>query len=435
MAMRLVERFLHTKWYLLVLSLLTVVVWATKTEAAVLPYLLGVLLLELILFKDAMPTAAILLNALFMIGNGYDNWTMETIPLYVYLAPVVIIFGMLIHVIRFKQRFFQGKLLPGILIMIAGVVGATFNASFLNFNYFFYMVVGFFYAFVYFVYVGSFEGDHTEYLMTLFFLLGLVVAAEVFLYYSRVEDVMAFLETGTIHLGWGVSNYVATYLVMLIPATFYFVKKSQYGVFLVFVAIFQIIALLFTSSKAGTISFFFTLPMLIAYLLVEKKWQKTVFNVAFLAAAIAIVYTPLRAFVDTMALRLWGEGLDPAGRIEIWQAGWDMFREFPLFGGGIFAKYDTVFRMYHNTFLHVAATMGLVGLAGLIHQLWVQFTVLWKKLDRKSIIFTIGLLGAHAHGMVDNIYLMPQFMIVIVIVVAVYESKNKLLPNASKRVA
>jgi hypothetical protein len=433
--MRLIERFLHTKWYLLILSLLTVFVWATKTEETVLPFLLGLLLLELVLFKDAMPTAAILLNALFMIGNGYDNWTMETIPLYVYLAPAVIIFGMLIHVIRFKQRFFQGKLLPGILIMIAGVVGATFNASFLNFNYFFYMVVGFFYAFVYFVYVGSLEGDHSEYLMTLFFLLGLVIAAEVFIYYSRVEDVMAFLETGTIHLGWGVSNYVATYLVMFIPATFYFVKKSKYGVFLVFAALLQIIALLFTSSKAGSISFVITLPMLIAYLLVDKKWQKTLFNIAFLAGAIALVYTPLRAFVDTMALRLWGEGLEPAGRIEIWQAGWEMFKEFPLFGGGIFAKYDTVFRMYHNTFLHVAATMGLVGLVGLIHQLLVQFTVLWKKLDRKAIIFTIGLLGAHAHGMVDNIYLMPQFMVVIVIIVAVYENRNKWLIHASQRVA
>lgn len=433
--MRLVERFLHSKWYLILLAVTTVLVWATKTEATVLPYLLGVLLLELVLFKDAMPTTAILLNALFMIGNGYDNWTMETIPLYVYLAPVVIIFGMIIHVIRFKQKFFQGKLLPGVLIMVAAVLLATSNASFVNFNYFFYLIVGFFYAFVYFVYVGSFEGDHTEYLMTLFFLLGLVIASEVFLYYSRVDDVIQFLQTGTIHLGWGVSNYVATYLVMFIPATFYFIKKSKYGVFLLFVAIVQIVALLFTSSKAGTISFLITVPLLIAYLLVEKHWQKTLFNVLFLAGAVAIVYAPLKALVDTMAERLWGEGLDPAGRIEIWQAGLAMFKEHPLFGGGLFSRYDTAYRMYHNTFLHVAATMGLVGLAGLIHQLWVQFTVLWKKLDRKSIIFTIGLLGAHAHGMVDNIYLMPQFMIVIVIVVATYENANKTLSKPNLRVA
>jgi O-antigen ligase len=433
--MRTIERILNTKWYLLALAVLTLVVWTTKTEATVLPYLLGLLLLQLILFKDAMPTTAILLNALFMIGNGYDNWTMETIPLYVYLAPVVIILGMTIHTIRFKQKFFQGKLLPGILIMLAGMILSTTNAAFVNINYVFYGVVALFYAFVYFVYVGSFEGDHSEYLITLFFLLGLVIAAEVFVYYSRVEDVQEFLRTGTIHLGWGVSNYVATYLVMFIPATFYFIKKSKYGVFLVFVALFQIVALLFTSSKAGTISFLITLPMLIAFLLVDRKWQKTLFNFLFLAGAVALVYAPLRAFVDTMALRLWGEGLDPAGRIEIWVEGWEMFRRHPLFGGGIFARFDTAYRMYHNTFLHVAATMGILGLIGLFHQLWIQFTVLWKKLDRKALVFTIGLLGAHAHGMVDNIYLMPQFMIVIVIVVAVYESKNKLLPQVQKRVA
>ncbi|MCK7484232.1 MAG: hypothetical protein MZU97_00810 [Bacillus subtilis] len=104
-----------------------------------------------------------------------------------------------------------------------------------------------------------------------------------------------------------------------------------------------------------------------------------------------------------------------------------MVRRFPLFGGGIFARYDTAYRMYHNTFLHVMATLGAVGLIGLLHQLYVQFIVLLRNLDRRRIIFIIALLGAHAHGMVDNIYLMPQFMIIIMIIVANFENANKQL--------
>ncbi|MCK7484231.1 MAG: hypothetical protein MZU97_00805 [Bacillus subtilis] len=230
----------------MILALFTLYVWTTKSEAIFAPIALGLMFLQFLFLKDTIPTAAILLNALFMIGSGYDTWTMATIPTYVYLAPVAIIVGMAAHVIIYKQKFFQGKMLPGILIMALALIGASFNAAFVDFNYFFYILVGFLYAFVYFVYVGSFSGKHSDYLMTLFCLLGLVISLEIMIYYLRVEDIMAELELGTIHLGWGVSNYVATYLVMFIPATFYYAKKSKYGIFLILVAMLQIVSLLFT---------------------------------------------------------------------------------------------------------------------------------------------------------------------------------------------
>jgi O-antigen ligase len=425
--MTIIKKFFYTKAYLVMLALFTLYVWTTKSEAIFAPIALGLMFLQFLFLKDTIPTAAILLNALFMIGSGYDTWTMATIPLYVYLAPVAVIVGMVAHVIIYKQRLFQGKMLPGILIMVVALIGSSFNAAFVNFNYLFYGVVALFYAFVYFVYVGSFTGKHSDYLMTLFFLLGLVISLEILVYYLRVEDIMLELERGTIHLGWGVSNYVATYLVMFIPATFYYAKKSKYGIFLILVAMLQIVSLLFTSSKAGLISFAIILPMLIIYQLWDHKWYKTLLNLAVLAGSIALVYGPLSEFINTMVTRLWGEGLDDAGRIGIWLEGVAMFRRYPMFGGGIFARFDTAYRMYHNTFLHVMATLGIVGLIGLLHQLYMQFIVLLRNLDRQRIIFIIALLGAHAHGMVDNIYLMPQFMVIIMIIVANFENANKQL--------
>ncbi|MDP2425318.1 MAG: hypothetical protein Q8M70_03015, partial [bacterium] len=62
---------------------------------------------------------------------------------------------------------------------------------------------------------------------------------------------------------------------------------------------------------------------------------------------------------------------------------------------------------------------------GLLHQLYTQFAVVIKRWSKDRIIFVIAMLGAHAHGMVDNIYIMPQFMVILMVIVAVFENANK----------
>ncbi|MDZ4196141.1 MAG: O-antigen ligase family protein [Candidatus Izemoplasmatales bacterium] len=423
--MQALKRFFYSTPYLILVSALTLAIWTFQLEEILAPVLLGTMFLQFILLKDTIPTAAIFLNALFMIGNGYQNWTMETIPLYIYMTPVAILLGIILHLIRFKPRFFQGKMTVGILIMFFAVVMSTFNAAFLNLNYFFYMLVGTLYALVYFVYVGSFEGNHRKYLMTMFLLMGIVVSVEVFIYYLRVDDVLFAIENKLIHLGWGVSNYVATYLIMFIPASFYFAKTSKYYPPWVLLIVFQIVALAFTASRAGMIAFLLILPFLLVFLLYDKVWTKTVINLLLLVAFGYGIYFLNQVAFETLYLRLIDRGLDDTGRVEIWIQAWEMFLKHPLFGGGIFAKYDTVYRMYHNTVLHVMASMGIVGTIGLLHQLYTQFAVVIKRWSKDRIIFVIAMLGAHAHGMVDNIYIMPQFMVILMVIVAVFENANK----------
>ena len=180
------KSFFYSTPYLMLLSVYTIIVWSLKIESIGLPILLVVLFLQFLFLEDTIPTIAILFNALFIIGDGYNNWTMETIPLYIYLAPIAIFVGMIGHLIKFKQKLFQGKLLVGIAIMFFAVIGSTFNAAFLNLNYFFYLLVGTLYGFVYFVYVGSIKSDHVKYLMTLFLLTVIVISLEILIYYIRL---------------------------------------------------------------------------------------------------------------------------------------------------------------------------------------------------------------------------------------------------------
>jgi O-antigen ligase len=163
---------------------------------------------------------------------------------------------------------------------------------------------------------------------------------------------------------------------------------------------------------------------------VQKRWWHTALH--FLAAfgAIAVAAWVGREFFVTLYGRLSVLLLDDTGRIPIWLEAIAKFKEHPLFGNGLFARLDEGgdFRMFHNTVLHTAATLGLVGLAGLTMQVFVQFKWVLRRRTPEAVFLGIALLGAHMHGMVDNIYFMPQFMIVIVIIVAVCENAYRITP-------
>jgi hypothetical protein len=48
-----------------------------------------------------------------------------------------------------------------------------------------------------------------------------------------------------------------------------------------------------------------------------------------------------------------------------------------------------------------------------------------KKLNVEKAILLIALIGANIHGMVDNVYYMPQFMIIFFIIIASVENHNE----------
>jgi hypothetical protein len=79
--------------------------------------------------------------------------------------------------------------------------------------------------------------------------------------------------------------------------------------------------------------------------------------------------------------------------------------------------------------MHTLATMGILGGISLVIQLYQQFKITLGKFKIANLFLAASLLGAHVHGMVDNVYFMPQFMILMVIMVAVIEVSTKVEPS------
>ncbi|MDD3842110.1 MAG: O-antigen ligase family protein [Candidatus Izemoplasmatales bacterium] len=422
-----IEKFTLSTPYLLICSALAIILWTLKLETIGVPIVLVLMFAQFVLFKDAMPSVPLLFSGLFMVSQVLNDFS--DIPLYLYMTPPTIIVGMVIHMIRFKTKFWQGKMLWGIVIMFIAMVLSAFNAEEVTIYYLFYSLIGLLYALVYLFYRNSLDKDHIQYLLKTMVLMGMVVAIETLIYYLRVDDVLYAIENKTIKLGWGISNYIATYLVMFIPATIYFAKNAKHNYLWVFIAIFEVAMLLFTASRGGILAFAFISIFLAIYLFKSNNWRQTLLTTATVIMAMAVIIVVNYDWFVVLISRFESVLLNDSGRMEIYAEAWHVFSEHPLFGGGLFARIDgnNVYHMYHNTFLHTLATLGLVGFAGLLWQLYVQFAVLLKHITSATVILIIALLGAYVHGMVDNIYYMPQFMILMLIIVAVVEKSNFLL--------
>lgn len=421
---RTIERFLHSWAFLILTAVSAVVVWAFGWAYIGIPVILGLIFLEFVLFEDAMPSFPLLLAGMFMFRDKMEGF--QDIPWYLFAVPPAILLGMVVHMIRFRTRFWEGRMLGGILLMFAAMVLSSFNAVSVSVYYLFYALIGLLYAWIYLFYRNSMEGDNVEYLLKMMMLMGLVVAAEVLIWYLTTDDVLTAIENKQIQLGLGNSNYVATYLLMFLPPALYFAKKWKWGFFLVVAAIFEAGMLCLTGSRGGMVALAAVSLPLAVFTLRSPNWKKSLSS--FLAGGLGVflLWYFNREWFAALIERLMVEQLDDSGRFAIYREAWETFLSHPLFGGGLFARIDgnDVYHMYHNTFLHTLATLGFVGFLGLAWQLWVQFSSVFGRKGPERFALGIALLGAHLHGMLDNIYYMPQFMILMIVMVAVTEQSN-----------
>lgn len=418
-------RFLYGMPYLLILGGVTLGVWFLGWESIGIPIFLVLFLLILVLIKDTTPSVPIILCSLFMISQ--TEWSYDLIPGYLYLAPVVIFLSMIVHVIRFRTKLCQGKMTFGIALMVVAMILSTFNTAEVTLMYGFYAMVGLLYVIVYFFYANTIEGKQTIYLLQLMVVLGTIISLEVLVFYLRAEDIEVAILLKVIDLGWGISNFVATYLIIFIPAAFYFAKIGKKPILMLLLIAFQSLMLILTLSRGGILAFGVTFVLLLIFLLKSSTWRKTLLQGFIILLGLVI----LALCLDNITIALWGRfierGLDDSGRFQIYLDAISKFLEHPLFGKGILVRYEDLgeFRMYHNTILHTLASFGLVGLAGLIVQVIMTFKIIFKKVTAERWVLGIAFIGAHLHGMVDNVYYMPQFMILLFIIIAIVENANK----------
>lgn len=423
-------KFFNSIGYLTILSSATLAIWYFGLEHIGIPVFTLISAFILVFNKNGMPVIPFFLNMLFMVSQ--TEWSLGLIPDYLYIVPVVLIIFFIIHLIRFKPKFFDGMMKWPLLLLFAAMLLSMINAELIDFNYLFYCLIGLFYLFSYFFFKSTLKGDNLKFLIKLFAVTGIMISIQVLIFYLRVEDIDVALARKNLDLGWGISNFVATYLIVFISALFYFIKKYKLHIFWVMVATFEIIMLFLTLSRGGVLAFFFTFIFLIIYLYhgYEHKVRMSINIIAAMAIIGLIVYFRFDYFMIVWD-RLFADFFGDNGRFDLWIEAFDKFKSYPLLGAGLFARVTgDYFGFYHNTIIHTAATLGTIGVISLLWQFIQVLKIFFKKMNIEKAVLLIAIIGANIHGMVDNVYYMPQFMIIFFIIIASVENHNEYVLEA-----
>lgn len=418
------QEFYKTTEYMVILSVLTYVFWSFELEHVGMPLFALLAIILLATNKNTIAVVPVFFNMMFMISQ--TEWSLETIPIYLYLLPVLIITGFVIYFIRFRPKFSKGKLFWPLLLLLLAMLFSMINAEKIDLNYGFYLIIGLFYLLIYFFFNGSLKGDNLNYLIRLFLILGILVSLQVLTFYLKVDDAFHALSSKNLDLGWGISNFVATYLIIFISATFYYIKRDKLHFVWVLLAVFEIVMLFFTLSRGGILAFFITFFFLIYYLYYKSN-EKNKLTVSILVGVFALILSLFIAkdYYQVIYYRLTDGFFADNGRFILWEEALNKFIENPLFGSGLFARVSgSYFGFYHNTFMHTLATLGIIGFISIIWQIIVILKMFFNNITMQKMILLIALFGANIHGMVDNVYYMPQFMIIFFVIIAAVENHD-----------
>ncbi|MBA6328723.1 O-antigen ligase family protein [Colwellia sp. MB02u-6] len=174
-------------------------------------------------------------------------------------------------------------------------------------------------------------------------------------------------------------NDLGMFLVMNIPFAIYFYKKSQAVSKVIMLSV--LVALFYGIYLTGSRGTMLGAGALIAvYFIVMNAGPKLFITIVVLAPIAATVITSLQSNMDESA----------DGRLEAWYAGVLMLLNNPIFGIGMGQFLEEHGLVAHNSYIHVAAELGVPGYSlwggaliftALTGYLFVQDRISKKKLD------------------------------------------------------
>lgn len=302
--------------------------------------------------------------------------------------------------------------------------------------------------------INSLE-DFNKIVTVLVFSATLIALYGLYQYIVGVEMDAAWLDsennegiTTRIYSVFGNPNILAEYLILTIPmsvALFWDTKKISKKIIFLGTTLIMTLALVLTLSRGGWIGF--AVAALIFIILVEKKILLSLIPIS-LGAVYLLPQTIINRILSIGNL---GDSSN-AYRIKIWDITLDIIRDNWVAGLGFghlpfkqtFETYIRTMPTYHahNTYLQIAAELGIPGLIAFLAFIFILFRYGYKRLikNENNYIKVMGagalggLGGLLAHGAVENVLYLPKIIITFWILVSfiltltrISERKGKIL--------
>ena len=396
--------------------------------------------------EDMTPIIPLLFNVIMMFRSLS---TASNLAMFIVLAPAAI--SVLIHVFKYRYKPNLGKLFfPIVMVTVAlftGGITSPYIGDYLR-GLASMISLGPALIIVYLFFLNYLHPPKHFCLKTyfckcvVFMTLFAGIMSTIVLYNQEVLHNTVYTKN---ELGWANINVVGTMILLSIPLCFYLMIKTGHVLrWFSLVAIFTAFAFIIQSSLV--LLFLITsLPVITCYSYFKIDQSNRVkylnFAFGFLVLAVAVVcvilvtdYTVLTNFFKIASVT--------NGREMLYNEALSLIKENPLFGVGLGYYNDEFWFMnndfklsnlrvynFHSTFLHVFATMGIIGMVAYVYYFIQRTRTLTQKNSRYSKFAFTSFLLFSMHGMMDTceFNMIPLVIILtLIFVVAEIDAKTPL---------
>lgn len=401
--------FLHSKWYIVFIALLTVCANLFSWELPVF-YLYELCGLLIFLFDDDLKGFIPIVCCAYMSVSYENNPSMNfgTSAFYDPAFQLQLVFIIVVAVILLPTRLIsliingEKKKMPSltlgfIALGAAFMLGGVFSKYYsLRTAFFGFVLLASLCAVYFLLYYGvDWKKTQKDYFAYLFLIIGLFLLVELAGIYVK-SDFLGTHDRGVLHTGWGMYNNVGCVLAMCLPAPLYLAATKKHG-WAYMIAAFSLAVGLVLSQSRNSMLFggvVFGVGLVIA--LVKCGKRERLYNLIVLGAACvgAIIFAIIireklyEFFADMMKLGFFSDN----NRFQIYRDGLKQFTEEPFMGIGFYEC--KAFRWgslpsdaflpprYHNTIVQMLASCGVIGL---LCYLFHRFQTVWLLFRRPSV--------------------------------------------------
>lgn len=364
----------------------------------------------------------------------------------VYLVFIPVVICLILRFIIFPvKKLVVGKLLlPLTLFMIALFLGGLLS------DYFQYylrglvtvITLGPIILFAYFLFsqylLPPKNFDLPKYIFTALAFLGFTCFVEAF------AHMYVYVPAGQPwpNIGWGNINSAASLLLLAIPSCAYLLFYTKNTIRnLILLVLLYVAVFISRSDGVGGITLIF-IPIILVATIANGKLKLNKYeilkSVTFVLICIALI-----AIVSIVAFNKHGELLDmlwlklsdDTGRSGLYRQAMELFKKFPIFGVGqgylpddyVMPPDFAVTYSFHSSFIHTAATMGIVGLCIFIYYFVVRCKIITAKYTPYNLFAFFAFTMFEIYAAVDTgeFSVIPLMLCLTVMILAIeYTNKN-----------
>ena len=229
-----------------------------------------------------------------------------------------------------------------------------------------------------------------------------------------ISDLSININKDAMIAGWGMSNNFGGMLAMFLPASLYLAYKIRHGWIFYPFAFLQLAAVACTLSRTALLTGGILLLGGAILLSVVRSPRRTFIRVCNLLAVAAAVVGGVLFFdrIRELFATIFERGFGDSNRFAIWRFGMEKFLSSPLFGYGFYIRFYPDFGfdianwvfpdMYHNIFVQIFASCGLVGMAAYLYHLAQVLCLLLRRPSADRLLYLGIFLAVSGASLLDN---------------------------------